>query len=104
MDTLTQGRVDIVIFPNGGWEFIGSIPANPEIPEEVYLPEVQKFVGQNQELPTPTKFTGYYGIAGDIFKMSWGEWKGAIPREEVETVKLTPEQVTEINEAEANAQ
>lgn len=103
MDTLTEGRVDIVIFPNGGWEFIGSVSANPEIPEEVYLPEVQKFVAQNQDLPAPTKFTGYYGVKADTLKMSWGVWQGEIPREEVETMELTPEMVAAMEQVGTNS-
>lgn len=98
MDTLTQGRVDIVIFPNGGWEYIGRVPANPEIPEADYQPEVEKFVAQNQGLKNPTNFTGYYGVDGDILKMSWGTYAGEIPRDEVETTELTSEMLTELNQ------
>lgn len=79
-DTLTPGRVDIVIFANGGWEFIGRINADPDIPENEYLPEVLDFVGKHQNLSAPEKFTGYYQIKGDKLIMNWRDYAGEIER------------------------
>lgn len=82
MQTLTQGRIDIVIFPNGGWERLGYVPANPEIPEEVWYNNILEFVANNQNLPKPQKFTGYYGMSktrSNAVEMSWGEYQGDMP-------------------------
>lgn len=79
MDTLTPGRIDIVIFANGGYERIGYIAADPEIPETEWLPDVVKFVNMNQNLSEPKKFTGYYSIKDGQLKMSWREYAGEIP-------------------------
>lgn len=87
-DTKIDGRLDIVIFTNGGWEFIGKIPADPEIPEDVYMPEVRNFVAANQELPEPKKFTSFYRIKDDRIIMKWGDWQGEI--QSIEPAEFNP--------------
>lgn len=80
MDTIQDGRLDIVIFENGGREFIGKTPSNPEIPESAYLPKVESFVAQNQNLPEPKKFTGMYRMKNDILEITWGDWMGELSK------------------------
>lgn len=58
---MKKGRIDIVIFPNGGWEYIGREESDPPIPLDDLLPFVLDFVGKHQGLETPQKFTAYYG-------------------------------------------
>lgn len=78
-DTIKQGRVDIVIFPNGGWEYIGRIEPEPLMPPDDILPQVLEFVAQHQNLPLPQKFTAYYGQKGRSINISFGDWEGEIP-------------------------
>lgn len=79
-DTKIDGRIDIVIFPNGGWELIGRTNSDPEINEDIYMPEIKAFVQANQGLNAPQKFTCLYRIKDDRLAMKWGEWKGEIQR------------------------
>lgn len=86
MDTKTDGRLDVVIFPNGGREFLGRQPSYPETAESLYLPEVEKFVALHQGLETPEKYTGYYTVKGDVLTINWGEYAGEIVVEQQEIV------------------
>lgn len=80
-DTLSTGRIDIIIFPNGGKEVIGRMPAYPPVEETLYMSEVQKFVANHQNLPKPTKYTGYYAVKDEVLSMAWANWAGEIVRE-----------------------
>ena len=80
-DTLAPGRVDIIIFPNGGKEVIGRQPSYPSIPESAYLSEVQKFVSSKQGLEHPEKFTGYYTVKDGVVSMTWTPYAGEIQQE-----------------------
>ena len=77
-DTLSAGRIDIIIFPNGGKEVIGRMPAYPPVPETLYMSEVRKFVADHQSLPKPTRFTGYYTVKDGALSMTWSNWAGEI--------------------------
>ena len=77
-DTLSAGRIDIIIFPNGGKEIIGRMPAYPPVPEMLYMPEVRKFVADHQSLPKPTRFTGYYTVKDGALSMTWSNYAGEI--------------------------
>lgn len=81
-NTLVPGRVDIVIFANGGWEKIGQIASDPEIPFDDILPEILQFVSTKQNLPAPQKFTGYYSIKDDKISIHWANYAGKIARAE----------------------
>lgn len=85
-ETIVDGRLDIVVFPNGGWEFIGKVMSDPPVPEDIYLPEVNRHVAANQNLPAPHKFTGVFRVRDDAFTIFWGDWKGEIPNYAPETV------------------
>lgn len=91
MDTTTDGRLDIVIFPNGGKEFLAKLPSSPEIDEQLYLPAVSNFVGQNQNLEEPTKFTGMYRVRNDRLEITWGPYAGEIPHYGEVEVEMSPE-------------
>lgn len=90
MDTIKDGRFDIVIFPNGGWECIGKMPSTPETPEDMYWQKVLDFVGQHQGLEAPQKYTGFYSVKGETLKMSWAPYAGEMPREEVPLYRTIP--------------
>ena len=77
-DTLTPGRVDIVIFPSGNRSIIGRQSSYPYTPESAYLGEVQKFVSSKQGLEHPEKFTGYYTIKDGVVSMTWAPYAGEI--------------------------
>lgn len=79
MNTITDGRLDIIIFPNGGKEYLGKLPSSPEVDEQLYLPAVAEFVAQNQDLEEPTKFTGMYRVKDDRLEITWGPYAGEIP-------------------------
>lgn len=80
-DTISTGRIDIIIFPNGGKEVIGRMPAYPPVEENLYMSEVQKFVANHQNLPKPTKYTGYYAVKDEVLSITWSNWAGEIVRE-----------------------
>lgn len=79
-DTLSPGRVDIVIFPSGGKEILGRQSSYPSTPESAYLGEVQKFVASKQGIEKPEKFTGYYTVKDDVVSMSWTSYAGELPQ------------------------
>ena len=79
MNTVTDGRLDIVIFPNGGKEYLAKLPSSPEVPEDMYLQQVADFVAQNQNIKEPTRFTGTYRVIDDVLQITWGNWAGIIP-------------------------
>ena len=79
-DTETPGRINIIIFPNGGKEVIGRIASYPPTPESAYLDKVRSFVGQHQGLSKPTKYTGRYNVKDGVLSMLWTDWAGEIPR------------------------
>ena len=81
-NTLVPGRVDIVIFANGGWEKIGQIASDPDIPFDDFLPEILQFVGTKQNLPAPEKFTGYYSAKDGDISIHWANYAGEIARTE----------------------
>ena len=78
-DTLAPGRIDLIIFANGGKEFIGRQDSYPVTPESAYISEVQKFVATKQGLEKPEKFTGFYTVKDDIVTMTWTPYAGEIP-------------------------
>lgn len=78
-DTLKDGRIDIVIFANGGREVIGREDAEPPVSDADLLPEVAKFVAEHQDLPAPEKFTAIYRVENGKLKLFWGEYKGLLP-------------------------
>lgn len=79
MDTIQDGRIDVMIYPNGGREVMGRIESNPELPEQVYMPQVEVFVSQNQGLPKSKMFTGIYSMKDDVLTINWSDWLGKIP-------------------------
>jgi hypothetical protein len=81
-DTLAPGRVDIIIFPNGGKEVIGRQPSYPLLPETAYLNKIRDFVATKQGLEKPEKFTGFYSSKENSVSMTWTAWAGEIPQEE----------------------
>lgn len=91
MNTVTDGRLDIVIFENGGKEFLAKLPSSPEIDEQLYLPLVTQFVAQNQDLKEPTKFTGTYRMKDDELEITWGPYAGEIPHYGEIEVEESPE-------------
>ena len=97
-DTLAPGRVDILIFPNGGKEVIGRQPSYPALSEAAYLPEVQTFVASKQGLEKPEKATGYYTCKGDVVSMTWTPYAGPISKEEQEALELEPTEDAEVSE------
>lgn len=80
-NTLSPGRVDIIIFPSGGKEVIGCQSSYPSIPESAYISEVQKFVSSKQGLEHPEKFTGYYTVKDGVVSMMWTPYAGEIQQE-----------------------
>lgn len=78
-DTTVDGRLDIVVFPNKGREFLGRLKSTPPVPEEVYLPEVQKFIDTLPEMKEPAKYTGIYRVENGGFQITWGPYAGEIP-------------------------
>ena len=86
--TTTTGRIDIVIFPNGGREVIGRIPSEPPTKESIYMPHVKEFVEMNQGLEKPKKFTGYYDVTNGNCTFTWGDYAGEIERPEEKEVDL----------------
>lgn len=91
MNTVTDGRLDIIIFPNGGKEYLGKLPSTPEIDEQLYLPAVSQFVAQNQNLEEPTKFTGMYRVKDDRLEITWGPYAGEIPHYGEQELEISPE-------------
>lgn len=87
-DTESAGRIDIIIFPNGGKEVIGRQAAYPSVPESAYLPEIQRFVAAHQGLSEPTKYTGRYSVKDGELSMVWMDWAGEIVREEEQDMDL----------------
>lgn len=81
-DTIAPGRVDIIIFPNGGKEVIGRQPSYPPLPEIAYLNKIRDFVATKQGLEKPEKFTGFYSSKENAVSMTWTAWAGEIPQEE----------------------
>lgn len=75
-NTLVPGRIDIVIFANGGWEKIGFQQSDPEIQPDDVLPDVLQFVATKQNLPAPEKFTGYFSVKNRSVGMSWAPYAG----------------------------
>lgn len=99
-DTLSAGRIDIIIFPNGGKEVIGRMPAYPPVPETLYMSEVRKFVADHQSLPKPTRFTGYYTVKDGALSMTWSNYSGEIVQNGEER-KAAVEAATTAEEVEA---
>ena len=82
-DTTSAGRIDIIIFPNGGKEVLGRIASDPKLSESVYLPTVKEFVAANvPEGKTPVKYTGYYSVTDGELSFTWGDYEGEIVRED----------------------
>ena len=81
-DTLSPGRIDLIIFPSGGKEVIGRQNSYPELPEEAYLSEVLDFVSTKQGLEKPEKITGYYTCKDGVVSMQWTPYAEPIPQEE----------------------
>lgn len=80
-NTLVPGRVDIVVFANGGWEKIGHMESDPAIPPDDVLPSIIEFVATKQNLAAPEKFTGYYSVKNDKILIHWANYAGEIPVE-----------------------
>ena len=81
-DTTTPGRIDIIIFTNGGKEVLGRIASEPKLAESDYLPTVKEFVANNVPTDVPVKYTGYYSVTDGELSFEWGEYAGEIVREE----------------------
>lgn len=77
-DTLAPGRIDLVIFSNGGKEVIGRQPSYPALPESAYISEVNRFVATKQGLGKPEKFTGYYTVKDNEVTMTWTPYAGEL--------------------------
>lgn len=75
-NTLVPGRVDIVIFANGGWEKIGWQQSDPEIQPDDILPDILQFVETKQNLPAPEKFTGYFSAKNRSMTVNWMPYAG----------------------------
>lgn len=95
-DTESSGRIDIMIFPNGGKEVIGRVASYPKVPESTYWPEVLAFVAEHQGLEKPVKYTGRYSVTGGVFSMQWFDWAGEIERpEEDGAIDVEPDEAEE---------
>lgn len=77
-NTTTSGRIDIVVFVNGGYEFLARVASKPEVPEDVWLPRVEDFVSR-LILDEPQKYSLTYEVVDGQFYMHHGEWLGEIP-------------------------
>ena len=86
-DTLAPGRIDLVIFSNGGKEVIGRLPSYPALPEMAYSKFIQEFVSTKQNLEKPEKFTGFYSCKDNQVSMTWTTWAGEIKQEITEDVE-----------------
>ena len=72
MTTEMPGRIDIVIFPNGGREVIGRSPAYPPVKEAIYIGLVNEFVTNKiGTLENPENWSGYYTVKDDVVSMRW---------------------------------
>lgn len=80
-DTTSNGRIDVVIFPNGNREICGRINSVPPVPYSDLLAEVKVFVAQHQGLDKPQKWTGNYSVKGGKLSLIWGDWEGIIEQE-----------------------
>ena len=83
-DTTTDGRIDIVIFTNGGKEVLGRIASEPKLSESVYMPSVKEFVAANVPESEPVQYTGYYSVKDGVLSFTWGEYEGEIVKEETD--------------------
>lgn len=72
MTTEMPGRIDIIIFPNGGKEVIGRSPSYPPAKESFYISLVNEFVASKVgTVEKPEKYSGYYTIKDDVASMQW---------------------------------
>ena len=62
-----MGRIDIVVFPNGGREIFGQIS---EAGYEFISACIDEFMGELESSNNPRKFTGYYD-APDASDIEW---------------------------------
>lgn len=65
-----MGRIDIVVFPNGGREVFGQIKSEPPVSAAVLAAEVAAYAGGLPPADAPRKFTGYYDAA-DASDIAW---------------------------------
>lgn len=77
-----DGRYDIVAFGNGGWECIGRINSEPDVPVQILHDHAQLFVEGLEADNRPVKYTGVYDPDSEPFVVEWGEWQGEIPVED----------------------
>ena len=94
-NTITPGRIDIIIFPNGGKEIIGRINSEPKINEFYYLNEIKFFVENNKPEKEPIKYTCYYKFVNNKLQTSWTTYAGEIINQE-ETTEEQNNEKTEI--------
>lgn len=66
---MSAGRIDIVVFPNGGREIIGRISSEPEVPMSELLSDINQYVSTLEGITTPRKYTGYY--SSSFTGISW---------------------------------
>ena len=87
-DTTIDGRIDIIIFSNGGKEIIGRIESEPKISESYYIKDIKNFVSKHQNLEHPTKYTCYYKVLNGKIKTSWTDYAGEIERPEENNIEM----------------
>lgn len=73
-----EGRYDIVVFGNGGWECIGRINSEPEVPVQTLHDLAGQFVEGLEADGKPVKYTGIYEPGSEPLVIEWGEWQGDI--------------------------
>lgn len=77
-----DGRYDIVVFGNGGWECIGRINSEPEVSVQELHDKAQQFVDGLDATGVPVKYTGTYNPDDNPVIISWDEWQGEMPVDE----------------------
>ena len=82
----SNGRIDIVVFPNGGREIIGRIDSDPVVSVNDLIPVVNKQAAA-QKLTAPKKFTGIYDPA-NINAITWSDYNESNPIVQVDKADL----------------
>ena len=66
-----QGRYDIVVFENGGWECIRKQDSVPVAPEELYRPKVADFINTLSLPKDAGKYSMRYTYEDGVCSISW---------------------------------
>ena len=82
------GRIDIVIFPNGGREIFARTASNEEVPTKKLIDEVNDFVTSYTPPSTPKKFTCIWSYNGTELVVAWSEYDDSNPIVNVDKTDL----------------